>query len=143
THGPADLADELNREPHRTAWDALYDVRPDPDEDLAPRGRWANLLPSIPEGENYAFYTDRRNPDQALFGWRCRYWNFLLKLAKNRPSWTIQAQPGPSTGPFHWEDRLLSKRDLCRLQTFPDRVRVEGGRNAVQRQIGNAVPSLL
>src|SRR5690606_12052955 len=68
---------------------------------------------------------------------------FLLKLAKNRPSWTIQAQPGPAIGPFHWENRRLAMRELARLQTFPDDVRVLGSRTAVQRQIGNAVPSLL
>src|SRR5262249_37330954 len=68
---------------------------------------------------------------------------FLLKLAKNRPSWTIQAQPGPAIGPFHWNSRRLSMRELCRLQTFPDDVFVAGERSSVQRQIGNAVPSLL
>jgi DNA (cytosine-5)-methyltransferase 1 len=78
-----------------------------------------------------------------LFGWRRRYWSFLLKLAKNQPSWTIQAQPGPAIGPFHWRNRRLSMRELCRLQTFPDDVVVTGSRVAIQRQIGNAVPSLL
>jgi DNA (cytosine-5)-methyltransferase 1 len=78
-----------------------------------------------------------------LFGWRRRYWNFLLKLSKQLPSWTIQAQPGPSVGPFHWENRRLSNRELCRLQTFPDDVHVYGRRMSLQRQIGNAVPSLL
>ncbi len=78
-----------------------------------------------------------------LFGWRRRYWNFLLKLAKRLPSRTIQAQPGPAVGPFHWENRRLSDRELCRLQTFPDDVQVHGNRMSVQRQIGNAVPSLL
>ncbi|MGH9423458.1 MAG: DNA cytosine methyltransferase, partial [Thermoanaerobaculia bacterium] len=78
-----------------------------------------------------------------LFGWRRRYWTFLLKLAKSLPSWTIQAQPGPSVGPFHWENRRLSVRELCRLQTFPDDVVITGNRSEAQRQIGNAVPSLL
>jgi len=78
-----------------------------------------------------------------LFGWRRRYWTFLLKLAKNRPSWTIQAQPGPAVGPFHWSNRRLSVRELCRLQTFPDDVNIVGSRGSAQRQVGNAVPSLL
>ena len=34
-------------------------------------------------------------------------------------------------------------RELCRLQTFPDDVRITGSRTEVQRQLGNAVPSLL
>jgi DNA (cytosine-5)-methyltransferase 1 len=78
-----------------------------------------------------------------LFGWRTRYWSFLLKLAKNRPSWTIQAQPGPATGPFHWTNRRLSSQELCRLQTFPDGLQFDCGRNDVQRMLGNAVPSLV
>lgn len=138
--------------PYRTAWDALADVERDEREDLAVRGKWAELLPSIPEGQNYLWHTDRgierasasgMRSGRALFGWRRRYWTFLLKLAKARPSWTIQAQPGPAVGPFHWENRRLSSRELCRLQTFPDDVVIQGGRTAVQRQVGNAVPSLL
>jgi DNA (cytosine-5)-methyltransferase 1 len=128
--------------PYRTAWDALADVGPESDEDLGIRGKWAGLLPSIPEGQNYLFHTEKGG-GMPLFGWRRRYWNFLLKLAKRLPSWTIQAQPGPAVGPFHWENRRLSHRELCRLQTFPDDVHVYGTRMSVQRQIGNAVPSLL
>lgn len=128
--------------PYRTAWDALGDLPRDSDEDLKPRGKWAALLPSIPEGQNYLWHTDRGG-GLPLFGWRRRYWTFLLKLAKNRPSWTIQAQPGPAIGPFHWTSRRLSMRELCRLQTFPDDVVITGGRGSVQKQVGNAVPSLL
>lgn len=126
----------------RTAWDALADVPLQDGEDLALRGKWADLVPSIPEGWNYLWHTERGG-GRPLFGWRRRYWSFLLKLAKTRPSWTIQAQPGPAIGPFHWESRRLSMRELCRLQTFPDDVRVLGSRASVQRQVGNAVPSLL
>lgn len=135
-----DLFSQLPR--YRTAWDALADVGPDAGEDLAVRGRWAELLPSIPEGNNYLWHTDRMG-GLPLFGWRRRYWSFLLKLAKNQPSWTVQAQPGPAVGPFHWQNRRLSMRELARIQTFPDDVRVTGSRTEVQRQIGNAVPSLL
>jgi DNA (cytosine-5)-methyltransferase 1 len=129
-------------EPFRSAWDALADVAVDEAEDLLVRGKWAELLPSIPEGQNYLWHTERGG-GRPLFGWRRRFWTFLLKLAKDRPSWTIQAQPGPAVGPFHWQNRRLSMRELCRLQTFPDDVLVHGSRSAVQRQLGNAVPSLL
>ena len=78
-----------------------------------------------------------------LFGWRRRYWSFLLKLAKDRPSWTLQAHPGPATGPFHWESRRLSVEEMARLQTFPTNVRFAGNGLSIQRQLGNAVPSLL
>jgi DNA (cytosine-5)-methyltransferase 1 len=127
---------------YRTAWDAIGDIGPEPDEDLEVRGKWAPLLPSIPEGQNYLWHTSRGG-GRPLFGWRRRYWTFLLKLAKAKPSWTIQAQPGPAVGPFHWNNRRLSTRELCRLQTFPEDVVIRGGRTSVQRQVGNAVPSLL
>ena len=78
-----------------------------------------------------------------LFDWRTRYWSFLLKLAKSRPSWTIQAQPGPAIGPFHWDNRRLSVAEMAALQTFPKGYKFVGGRVSVQRQLGNAVPSLL
>lgn len=130
-------------QPNRTCWDAFGDIQGDEEnDDLAMRGKWASLLPTIPEGQNYLWHTDRSG-GEPLFGWRRRYWNFLLKLAKNRPSWTIQAQPGPSTGPFHWQNRRLSRRELCRIQTFPDNVRIAGSYLDAHRQIGNAVPSLL
>jgi DNA (cytosine-5)-methyltransferase 1 len=127
---------------YRTAWDAIADVAVSENEDLKVRGKWADLLPSIPEGCNYLHHTDRGD-GLPLFGWRRRYWSFLLKLAKDRPSWTLQAQPGPAVGPFHWTNRRLSVRELARIQTFPDDVNVVGGRISAQRQIGNAVPSLL
>lgn len=129
--------------PYRTAWDALGDLPEMPNEPgLQMTGKWADLLPTIPEGQNYLWHTDRGG-GQPLFGWRRRYWNFLLKLAKDRPAWTIQAQPGSATGPFHWRNRKLSMRELCRLQTFPDDVSLVGSRGDIQRMVGNAVPSLL
>jgi DNA (cytosine-5)-methyltransferase 1 len=127
---------------YRTAWDAIGDLPQAPDEDVAVRGKWAGLLPSVPEGSNYLWHTDRGG-GLPLFGWRRRYWTFLLKLAKDRPSWTIQAQPGPAIGPFHWANRRLTMRELCRLQTFPDDVVIVGSKGSVQKQVGNAVASLL
>ena len=135
--------DGEERAAHTTAWDAIgeFSLRSKADE-LKVRGQWADLLPSIPEGENYLWHTARKG-GLPLFGWRTRFWSFLLKLAKDRPSWTIQAQPGPAIGPFHWENRMLSVQEMARLQTFPADVSFVGTRNSVQRQIGNAVPSLL
>jgi DNA (cytosine-5)-methyltransferase 1 len=125
-----------------TAWDAIGDLEDDDDPELRVRGKWADLLPSIPEGNNYLWHTER-GEGLRLFGWRRRYWSFLLKLAKSLPSWTVQAQPGPAIGPFHWKSRRLSARELCRLQTVPDNYTVIGNVASVQRQLGNAVPSAL
>ncbi|MEJ8838662.1 DNA cytosine methyltransferase [Ramlibacter sp. AN1133] len=129
-------------EPWMTAWDAIGGMKEPKDDTLRLTGKWAALLPSIPEGMNYLWHTDRMG-GEPLFGWRRRYWNFLLKLAKDRPAWTIQAQPGPATGPFHWKNRRLSGDELARLQTFPTDLHITGSRIEVQKQVGNAVPSLL
>jgi len=128
--------------PVMTAWDAIGDLENDDSPELALTGKWADLLMSIPEGKNYLHHTDR-GAGLPLFGWRRRYWSFLLKLAKNLPSWTIAAQPGPAIGPFHWKNRRLSPRELSRFQTFPDDYEVLGSLRAAQKQIGNAVPSAL
>jgi DNA (cytosine-5)-methyltransferase 1 len=128
--------------PYRTAWDALHDLPRPATDDVELKGKWADLMPSIPAGQNYLWHTDRGG-GEPLFGWRRRYWSFLLKLAPDQPSWTIQAQPGPATGPFHWENRRLTMREMARLQTFPDDVEIAGGLADAQRQLGNAVPSLL
>ncbi len=132
----------FNQGPWLTAWDAIGDLDNIQHENLAVNGQWGDLLPSIPEGNNYLYHTNRKE-GLPIFGWRTRYWSFLLKLAKNRPSWTIQAQPGSAIGPFHWKNRRLSVKELCRLQTFPESYNILGGVTETQRQLGNAVPSLI
>ncbi len=144
THG-ATTANDLfaAKEPYRTAWDAIGDIA---DRDVEPGltvgGRWGDLLPTIPEGENYLWHTAKKG-GQPLFGWRTRYWSFLLKLSKRLPSWTVQAQPGSAIGPFHWKNRRLSFSELARIQTFPNGLSIEAGRTEMQRMLGNAVPSLM
>jgi DNA (cytosine-5)-methyltransferase 1 len=143
THAAREEAKQLGLQPYRTAWDALGDLPQDSnDPSLAMTGKWADLLPTIPEGCNYLWHTPRGG-GLPLFGWRTRYWNFLLKLAKDQPAWTIQAQPGPATGPFHWRSRKLSVAELGRLQTFPDGLVYDCSRGEAQRLVGNAVPSAL
>jgi DNA (cytosine-5)-methyltransferase 1 len=145
THCAADN-EELRSEglePFRTAWDAIGDLPRNPkDPSLKVGGKWADLLPSIPEGNNYLWHTNRGG-GEPLFGWRTRYWSFMLKLSKRLPSWTIQAQPGSSIGPFHWSNRKLTAQEMCRIQTFPDGLTFDCGRTDVQKMLGNAVPSLL
>lgn len=128
--------------PWRTAWDAIGDLVGTEHKGLQVTGKWCDLLPAVPEGQNYLFHTDRGG-GLPLFGWRRRYWTFLLKLAKDRPSWTVQAQPGAGVGPFHWKNRRLSVQEMMRIQTFPEGYRIEGGHTEAQRQLGNAVPSLM
>ena len=142
THGPVARAANGRSavKNFATAWDAIWDLDdPDFDPTLLPAGKWAGLLPSIPEGSNYLHHT-QRGDGEPIFGWRCRYWSFLLKLAKARASWTLQAQAGPATGPFHWRSRRLKASEIARLQCFPDDWSIEGAATSVRRQLGNAVP---
>lgn len=124
-----------------TAWDAIGGCTIDP-KGLEVQGKWADLLPSIPEGQNYQWHTSRGG-GLPLFGYRTRYWSFLLKLSKTKPAWTLAAQPGPSTGPFHWDSRMLAVEEMLRLQSFPIGWVVDGNRREQVRQIGNATPPAL
>lgn len=130
-------------QPHVTAGQALAGLITEPEPEEIVRGQYAHLLPGIPPGENYLHYTEQRGHPQPVFEWRSRYWSFLLKLDPNRPSPTIQAQPGPNVGPFHWENRRLRIQEVKRLFTFPDDFDVVGSRASAQAQLGNSVPPLL
>jgi DNA (cytosine-5)-methyltransferase 1 len=134
---PANVDDLL---PHMTAGEALRGLRtrPEPTEEVT--GKYGHLLPEIPPGRNYLHFTDRLGHPEPLFKWRSRYWTFLLKLDPDRPASTIQGQPGPYVGPFHWKNRRLRVPELKRLQGFPDDFKLAGSRRDIQLQIGNSVP---
>lgn len=127
----------------KEAFEGLSLKKKDIPKELVVGGKWGHLLGDIPHGENYLFYTEKKGHPKPLFKWRSRYWTFLLKLDPDRPSWTIQAQPGPYVGPFHWEGRRLTLEEKKRIQTFPDDYVFAGSRASVQKQIGNAVPAKL
>lgn len=112
-------------------------------------GQFGDLAAEVPPGQNYLWHTPRYG-GRNHFQWRSRYWTFLLRLDPNRPSTTLQAQPGPWVGPFHWENvrtadgaeraRRLRVNEMLRLMSFPDDFKISGSRADVQRQLGNAVP---
>jgi DNA (cytosine-5)-methyltransferase 1 len=137
---PVDVDDLL---PHVTAGEALAVVAADPEPGEEVNGKWGHLLPDIPAGGNYLHYTKELGHPEPLFKWRSRYWTFLLKLDPERPSPTLQGQPGPYVGPFHWENRRLRLPELKRLHGFPDDYHLEGSRRDAQLQVGNAVPPRL
>lgn len=132
---------ELGILPYRTAWDAIGSNSRHR-EALRVRGKWGNLLNSIPPGQNYLWHTPRGG-GRNVFKWRGRYWNFLLKLHPLMPSWTIAANPGQHTGPFHWDNRRLTVSELQALQTIPSDYVFAGGIGSTRRQIGNGVPSAI
>jgi DNA (cytosine-5)-methyltransferase 1 len=132
--------------PHITASEALAGLTPannpeEPEERVD--GTYAGELREIPPGDNYLFLTAKRGHPAPRFKWRSRYWSFLLKLHPDRPSPTIQGQPGPWVGPFHWENRRLRVAEVKRLMTFPDEYVICGTRREQQLQLGNAVPPVL
>ena len=104
------------------------------------QGRWATHFESIPPGWNYKFHTAWADHPDPTFLTETRFWNFLLKLHPDLPAWTIAANPGPWTGPFHWDNRRLRTVELAALQGFPEDYVFVGDRRDRVRQIGNAVP---
>lgn len=139
--------------PYVTAAEALGPLLPGQTEpgELA-EGTFADLLAEVPPGQNYLWHTERYG-GRNVFKWRSRYWTFLLRLDPDRPSSTLQAQPGPWVGPFHWENlrneegklraRRLRRAELLRLMSLPPTFILKGDRATVQRQLGNAVPQQL
>ncbi len=142
---------DTSKLPHVTAAEAFEGLpRPlrVPDEEIVD-GTYGELAAEVPPGQNYLWHTERYD-GRNHFEWRSRYWTFLLRLDPNRPSTTLQAQPGPWVGPFHWENvraasgeeraRRLRLNEMLRLMSFPDDFRIEGSRVDIHRQLGNAVP---
>ena len=136
--------------PYVTTKQVIGDLLPGDSEDgEIVEGEFAELAAEIPPGQNYLWHTSRYG-GRDVFKWRSRYWTFLLRLDPDRPSTTLQAQPGPWVGPFHWENventsgiqraRRLRVVEMLRIMTFPDDFAIVGTRADAQRQLGNAVP---
>jgi DNA (cytosine-5)-methyltransferase 1 len=140
THGP----DSASGRPLTSVLHAIEDLQ-DPDEpfhdDLG--GMYGHLLPQVPEGLNYAYFTAEMKHPAPVFAWRSKFHDLLYKVDRNAPCRTIKAQPGKFTGPFHWKNRHFTTAELKRLQTFPDDYELQGSRGIVLEQIGNSVPPAL
>ena len=106
-----------NGENGKKKWVTCGDVIGDIDYDLPEDkerlagSKHKHLLPLVPPGDNYLFFTEKRGYPQPIFKWRSRYWSFLLKLSPQKPSWTIQASFSNNMGPFHWKNRFLRIQD--------------------------------
>lgn len=140
THGP----DSLSGKPLISAEDALLGVS-DANEDYhsGPGGLYGHLLPLVPEGMNYSFFTREMGHPEPIFAWRSKFHDFLHKASPDEPVRTIKSKPGKFTGPFHWKNRHFTATELKRLQSFPDEYVVVGSYNKVLEQIGNSVPPAL
>jgi DNA (cytosine-5)-methyltransferase 1 len=129
--------------PYVTTGQALkrYDIKKYFEKEEIITGKWADQLFEIPPGMNYKALTEWAGHHNPTFVAETRFWNFLLKLDPNLPSWTIAANPGPWTGPFHWKNRRLRTVELAVLQGFPENYVFAGNRRDRVKQIGNALPS--
>ena len=146
THCPSDMAYLLGLLPYETAGKAIAGF--DGDEyfeeyEVAKGGTYYEDLCQVPPGQNYKALTAWAGYPNPKFVANKRFWNFLLKLSPDEPSWTICAQPGPWVGPFHWENRRLRIPEIAAIQTFPKGYKFCGTRRSIQKQIGNAVPCLM
>ena len=147
----ADMQDEWNEaNPEEVEkvnvldWIGRFDKPELSEAEESTEGKTYNLeLSEVPPGHNYIALSARDNYPNPKFVANKRFWNFLLKLHPLQPSWTIAAQPGPWVGPFHWNNRRLRVQEVAAIQTFPMDYKFVGSRRTIQKQIGNAVPSLL
>ena len=140
THGP----DSPSGRPFVTVLDAISDLQP-PGEQAhpGPGGLYGHLLPLVPKGLNYSFFTREMGHPEPVFAWRSKFHDFLYKVDPDYPCRTIKARPGKFTGPFHWMNRHFTIEELKRLQTLPDNYELVGSPNRIVEQIGNSVPPRL
>ncbi|MES2986609.1 MAG: DNA cytosine methyltransferase [Pseudomonadota bacterium] len=140
THGP----DSKSGKPLTSVREAIADLQDasEPHHDSL-GGLYGHLLPLVPAGLNYAFFTAEMGHPEPVFAWRSKFHDLLYKVDPGTPCRTIKAQPGKFTGPFHWKNRHFTTAELKRLQTFPDEYHIEGSPNVIVEQIGNSVPPRL
>lgn len=135
THGP----DSKDQRSHFTVGEAFADID-DPHEVVPPYGgKYGDLLPAIPPGLNYLFYTEKMGHPTPKFAWRSKFSGFLYKVDPRGLSKTLVAHQGRYDGPFHWRGRKLTIRELKRIQGFPDDYVFIDSKVEASKQIGNAV----
>jgi len=94
---------------------------------------------NIPEGENWKSIKNIMNTYKNV---NKTHSNIYRRLQRNAPSHTISHYRKAMT--IHpVQNRGLSFREACRLQSFPDWYRFSGTRESAQQQLANAVPPLL
>ncbi|MFC0189453.1 DNA cytosine methyltransferase [Fictibacillus aquaticus] len=146
THGDSEDLLDSHLKPFVSVGEAISEFDNDmyfEKEELTVGGTYHEDLLEVPPGMNYKALTAWAGYPNPKFVADKRFWNFLLKLHPDRPSWTITAQPGPWVGPFHWNSRRLRVPEIAAIQTFPKGYHFFGNRRSIQKQIGNAVPPLM
>ncbi len=99
------------------------------------------MLSYIPQGGNA--WSEKIPKDLRLNVKGARLSNIYKRLHPDLPSYTVTGSGGGGTHMYHYDEpRALTNRERARLQTFPDDFRFIGGKEAVRKQIGMAVPPL-
>jgi DNA (cytosine-5)-methyltransferase 1 len=139
THGP----DSDTQIPLVGVGEVIADLQIEGETSSELGGLYGHLLPLVPEGLNYSFFTREMGYPKPFFAWRSKFSDFLYKADRSSPCRTLKAQPGKFTGPFHWNNRHFAVPELKRLQSFPDDYAIEGSFGKAMQQIGNSVPPRL
>ena len=135
THGP----DSPTQKPYVTVREAIADIT-DENEIVPPYGgKYGDLIPAIPVGENYRFYTEEMGHPHPLFAWRSKFSNFLYKVDPDDICKTIIAYQGRYDGPFHWHNRKCTVEELKRMQGFPKEYIIPQNYTEGVKQVGNSV----
>lgn len=139
TYGP-DSPDKCR---YITTGEAIADLQDE--NEVVPEygGKYGHLLPDIPPGENYRFYTEEMGHPNPQFAWRSKFSNFLYKMDPNDVCRTIIAYQGKYDGPFHWKNRKCTVDELKRLQGFPSNFIINQTYQEGVKQVGNSVCPLV
>ncbi|WP_145333023.1 DNA cytosine methyltransferase [Paenibacillus xylanexedens] len=99
------------------------------------------MLTHIPPGEN-AWYQGL--PEHLRLNVKgTKISQIYKRLHPDRPAYTVTGSGGGGTHMYHYDSpRALTNRERARIQTFPDTYEFLGGKEAVRKQIGMAVPPL-
>ncbi len=87
-------------------------------------------------GDSFLVKIKQTKPGESVFK---HYKEGFYRLIENEPSPTVKENHG-SVFLHYKEDRVLTPRELARLQSFPDDFIFKGTKGSVLKQIGNAVP---
>ena len=113
----------------RQAIDDLKDVPEDP--------AWSHVFAR--HRKDFVRRLHRTPVGASVFGGYSDAW---YRNPPDEPARTVKENHGGVL--VHYEqDRVMTPRELARLQSFPDDFRVEDSKSMVLKQIGNAVPPLL
>ncbi|MDP8235147.1 MAG: DNA cytosine methyltransferase [Candidatus Erginobacter occultus] len=137
THCPPEASGELplfssSRLPWRTVRSAIDDLKQHP-EDQA----WSHVFPR--HKSDFVAKIHKTKIGTTIYKGYSDAW---YRNPPDDPARTVKENHGGVL--VHYElDRVMTPRELARLQSFPDNFNFRGSKSLVLKQIGNAVPPLL